>query len=96
MPFLSLGRNTAEGVKPAECGQSRYVLAFTTLRNAGAYLQAKSDSSLELEMIARPGFNRYLDELEQSGFLGIGFDVKADGHDAVLVSLDELRTMLAN
>jgi hypothetical protein len=95
LPFLSLGRNTADGVKPAQCGDSSYALAFTTLRNAGAYLQARNDTSLELEMIVRQSASRYLDELEQAGFVGIGFDTKADGNDATLVSLEDLRAMLA-
>jgi hypothetical protein len=95
LPFLSLGRNTAEGVKPAQYGESGYALAFTTLREAGSYLQAKNDSSLELELIARQSVCRYLDDLEQAGFVGIGFDTTADGDGAALVSLDELRQMLA-
>jgi len=95
LPFLSLGRNTAEGVKPAQNGNSGYALAFTTLREAGSYLQAKNDSSLELELIVRQSASRYLDGLEEAGLVGIGFDTKADGNGAVLVSLDELRAMLA-
>jgi hypothetical protein len=95
LPFLSLGKSTAEGVKPALCEQSGYALAFTTLRDAGNYLQARSDSSLELEMIVRPGVARYLDDLERAGFVGVGFDTQADGDGAVLFSIDELRAMLA-
>jgi hypothetical protein len=95
LPFLSLGRNTADGVKPAQNGESCYALAFTTLRNAGAYLQAKNDTSLELEMIVRQSMTRYLDDLERAGLVGVGLDTKADGGGAVQVSIDELRAMLA-
>jgi hypothetical protein len=95
LPFLSLGQNTAEGVKPAQCGHSGYALAFTTLRDAGAYLQAKNDSSLELEMIVRPGIARYLDDLQRAGFVGVGFDTTADDDGAVLFTIDDLRAMIA-
>jgi hypothetical protein len=95
LPFLSLGRNTAEGVKPAQCGHSGYALAFTTLRDAGAYLQAKNDSSLELEMIVRQSAARYLDDPERAGFVGVGFDTTADDDGTVLVTIDELPAMLA-
>lgn len=95
LPFLSLGRNTAEGVKPAQNGESSYALAFTTLRNAGAYLQAKNDTNLELEMIVRQSVARYLDDLERAGLVGVGFDTTANGDDAVLFLIDDLRAMLA-
>jgi hypothetical protein len=95
LPFLSLGRNTAEGVRPAQFGDSAYALAFTTLREAGSYLHAKNDSSLELEMIVRQSATRYLNDLERAGFVGVGFDTQADGDGAVLFTIDELRAMLA-
>jgi hypothetical protein len=70
-------------------------MAFTTLRHAGSYLQAKNDSSLELELIVRQSVGRYLDGLEKAGFTGIGFDTKTGGDGAAFYSLADLRAMLA-
>lgn len=92
LPFLALSRRTVNGSVPAECPDaSGYALAFTSLLDAGSYLQAVQSTEFELELVFRQSLTRYLDVLEQDGLLGVGFDAKPDGSSTF--TLAELRAM---
>jgi hypothetical protein len=92
LPFLALSRRTTNGPVPVECpGASGYALAFTTLIDAGAYLQEVQSGDLELELVFRQSLHKYLAALEQSGFLGIGFDASPDCARVTTFPLAELR-----
>lgn len=86
LPFLSLSRRTSNGPVPVDSpGAPGYALAFTTLIDAGTYLQELQVGDLELELIFRQSVDKYLTALEQSGFLGVRFDTDS------MLTLDELR-----
>lgn len=92
LPFLALSRRTEEGSVPAECPDaSGYALAFTSLVNAGSYLQSFQSSDFELELIFRQSVASYLDALERDGLLGVGFDANANRTNTFTVA--ELRAM---
>lgn len=90
LPFLALSRRSTHGPVPVECpGADGYALAFTTLIDAGAYLQEAQAGDLELELVFRQSLAKYLAGLEQGSFLGVGFDPGPDG--ATTLTLAELR-----
>ena len=94
LPFLALSRRTTDGPVPVECpGIDRHGLAFTTLIDAGSYLQESHSVDLEIELIFRQSVDQYLDGLERHGFLGVGFDANCDS--ATVLALTEMRTMFS-
>ena len=95
LPFFSISRHIADAPAPIECpGASCHALAFTTLIDAGSYLQVEHLPDIEVNLIYRKSLAQYLDGSEQAGLLGVGFDPKPDG-SVTPFSIAELRTMFA-
>jgi hypothetical protein len=66
LPFLALSRRTTKGLAPVECpGADGYALAFTTLIDAGAYLQEAKAGDLELELVFRQSLAKYFASLDR-------------------------------
>jgi hypothetical protein len=95
LPFLALSRRTAGGLVPEECpGADGHVVAFTTLVDAGAFLQQRQRDDLELNLIGRQGVAAFLQAVESAGYVGVGFDPKPNA--VTLASLAELQACLCS
>ena len=95
LPFLALSQRNDEGAVPAECPNcSGYALAFTSLVDAGSYLQPDRYSEFELELVFRQSLDKYLDAVERGGLLGVTFDAKSK--EATTLTVAELRATLAS